>query len=556
MTLGALKPIALIATLLALPAAAIPQNTPPQKPVNTGNRVISGVVLSAKTGLPLGDAEVSLTDVATNTLVATLRTPESGQFLFPHLADGKYSLRGSHRGYINAIFEEHAGYSTAIVTGPGQVTTSLKLTLPPQGVIFGTVSEDTGDPVPKSRVALYRVERSGIERTVRAGDTTTDNLGNYEFPNLSPGNYYLAVIAIPWYAARPQPPGQPGNNAPRSPLDVAYPITYYAGVTDSSSATPIPVAAGERIPVNFAMHPVPAVRLFVQIPKSAGNHVISFPQVRQDVFGSTEMASPSSAGYLDAPPGAAFATFEINGLAPGHYEVELGSNRGSSGRVASLDAASASESVDLTAVGQSLPDITGKLLMPASETGALPKDLNIGLKPREGDSWSNARVEPDGSFRLQAVRPGTYDVQVNSPGVNYAVTHLIAKGAKAAGSALTVAGDPVELSLAVAQSTTSVNGFARLEGKPAPGVFVLLVPAHFTADGQLPETDQSDSDGSFTFFNVLPGNYTLIAIQEGWTLDWARPEVLNSYLAKGQKVAIPPQVKEINLKDPIETQPK
>jgi hypothetical protein len=308
--------------------------------------------------------------------------------------------------------------------------------------------------------------------------------------------------------------------------------------------------------VNFALHPVPAVHLIVQVPKSANNGFINFPQVRQDVFGSTEMASPTSTGYIDTQPGATFTVVELNGLAPGHYEVELGSNQGSTGRVAALDAAASAETVDLATAGQSLPELTGKLILSSAEQGAVPKDLNISLKPREGDSWNNGRVEPDGSFHMQGLHPGTYDVLVNAPNTVYAVRRIAAKGAKVSGSTITVGSDPIDLTLSITQSSATVMGFAKSNGKPAPGVFVLLVPAHFAADSPLPETDQSDSDGSFEFARVPPGEYNLIAIQEGWTLDWGRPEVLNGYLAKGQRVTIAAQAKEINLKDPIETQPK
>ena len=529
----------------------------PSRPARSGNRVISGVVQNAKTGLPLEEADVTLTEPGSNTVVAATTSSDGGQFSFSNLADGKYSLRASHRGYIPAAFQDHDGYSTAIVTGQDQITTGLRLTLAPQGVLLGTVSEDSGDPVPKARVSLYRVQHlNGIEKTTRAGETTTDDLGNYEFPNLAPGNYYVVVLAQPWYATHPQLSGKADNSRPRSPLDVAYPITYYADVTDSNAATPIPVSAGERISVNFALHPVPAVHLIVQVPKSANNGFINFPQVRQDVFGSTEMASPTSTGYIDTQPGAAFTVVELNGLAPGHYEVELGSSQGSTGRVAALDAAASAETVDLATAGQSLPELTGKLILSSAEQGAVPKDLNISLKPREGDSWNNGRVEPDGSFHMQGLHPGTYDVLVNAPNTVYAVRRIAAKGAKVSGSTITVGSDPIDLTLSITQSSATVMGFAKSNGKPAPGVFVLLVPAHFAADSPLPETDQSDSDGSFEFARVPPGEYNLIAIQEGWTLDWGRPEVLNGYLVKGQRVTIAAQAKEINLKDPIETQPK
>jgi len=48
----------------------------------------------------------------------------------------------------------------------------------------------------------------------------------------------------------------------------------------------------------------------------------------------------------------------------------------------------------------------------------------------------------------------------------------------------------------------------------------------------------------------------VVAIQEGWTLDWARTEVISPYLAKGVKVHVSANAKEIDLSGPVEAQPK
>ena len=66
----------------------------------------------------------------------------------------------------------------------------------------------------------------------------------------------------------------------------------------------------------------------------------------------------------------------------------------------------------------------------------------------------------------------------------------------------------------------------------------MLVPAGPEADIELFRRDQSDLDGSFVLPNVMPGKYTAIAIQDGWTLEWGRAEILAQYLSKGVPVTI------------------
>jgi hypothetical protein len=91
----------------------------------------------------------------------------------------------------------------------------------------------------------------------------------------------------------------------------------------------------------------------------------------------------------------------------------------------------------------------------------------------------------------------------------------------------------------VSQSETRVEGFARNEkGKGQPGVMIVLVPKEPSAFPALVRRDQSDSDGSFSLRDVAPGQYTVVAIEESWELDWARQEVIGRYLSHGVAVTV------------------
>jgi hypothetical protein len=50
--------------------------------------------------------------------------------------------------------------------------------------------------------------------------------------------------------------------------------------------------------------------------------------------------------------------------------------------------------------------------------------------------------------------------------------------------------------------------------------------------------DQSDSDGTFAIANVPPGEYKVVAIQNGWDEQWADPSVLRKWLSGGEAVTI------------------
>ena len=98
---------------------------------------------------------------------------------------------------------------------------------------------------------------------------------------------------------------------------------------------------------------------------------------------------------------------------------------------------------------------------------------------------------------------------------------------------------------------------ARKEGKPAPGAMIVLVPKDPASDHDLFRRDQSDSDGSFELHDVVPGKYTVVAIEDGWQLNWADPEVIAHYLLHGQYVTVTERnTKAIQMREAVEVQPK
>jgi len=104
---------------------------------------------------------------------------------------------------------------------------------------------------------------------------------------------------------------------------------------------------------------------------------------------------------------------------------------------------------------------------------------------------------------------------------------------------------------------STVEGVAQRSGKPAPAAMVVLVPDDPEANLELFRRDQSDLDGSFALAQVVPGTYTILAIENGWELDWAKPAIIESYRQHGQKIVVPDGRKgSIHLPAPIEVQPK
>ena len=154
---------------------------------------------------------------------------------------------------------------------------------------------------------------------------------------------------------------------------------------------------------------------------------------------------------------------------------------------------------------------------------------------------TNTSLRNDGTFHFPGAQPGTYRIQVNLHAGGYYIQKVSAKNARVSGREITItdAGD-VTLTVTMGQGQSQVTGVVQLGGKPAAGVMVLLAPQSGREMEEDSRMDESDSDGTFTLGGILPGDYILLAIKDGWDLEWAKPGVLEPYLPAGQKLTIAP----------------
>jgi hypothetical protein len=103
----------------------------------------------------------------------------------------------------------------------------------------------------------------------------------------------------------------------------------------------------------------------------------------------------------------------------------------------------------------------------------------------------------------------------------------------------------------------TVEGFAKRDGKAVAGAMIVLVPKDREGNRDLFRRDQSDLDGSFSLREVVPGTYTVVAIENGWDLDWSEPGVIAHYCMKGHTISVSSRsAGTVPLVDPVEVQPR
>lgn len=542
---------ALLMTLLAgIVCSALAAQKSPAVAPNASGYSIAGTVLNMVTGDPVQRAVVSVLAEDDNHTVASVISDTEGRFAFAGLPAAKYPLTASKRGFRTVFYDDHDGYNTAIVTGPDQDTTHLIFFLVPGAVLHGVVSGDGGDPVEGARVMLFEKPRPSAQepRIVQMDTAITDDTGAYEFGNLTDGDYLVAVTAQPWFAihrANRNAAAGTSTDAIRQ-LDVAYPVTYFDSTTDEASATSIPIAKGGREEADINLHAVPSLTIVAPAPRHADGR-IARPQLQQMVFG-TQIASESAGFSWNALSGG---TAEFNGIAPGHYEL----TDGDPPHIVDVDATE-NAAVDQDS-GSAMAAVTGTLRM---MRGEMPPDgVHLILRPLDSSLNRGSLVaDPHhGRFRFESVPQGSWDMTVQNDGEQMPVLAIGMHAVSQAGNRFTVGERALNLVVTLGEGTGRIDGFARKNGKGFAGAMIVLIPKLAANLEALARRDQSDSDGSFSLRDVVPGQYTLVAIEDGWELDWARPGVLSRYLPAGTAVTVNERSGDVlHLSAPVAVQPR
>ena len=311
-----------------------------QMPANgrtAGLAVIEGMVTKDPGGEAVKKALIEL--IAENQAEGgdyTAVTGADGLFRIEGILPGRYRLFAERTGFLEVEKHRARTEGRVLTLAAGQELKDLAIRLEAAAVVRGRVTDEDGEPLPNSQVAVLRQTFvSGRSRLEQAGAERTNDLGEYRIAGLPAGNYYVSVSPPPDFkslieaagaavaeatsaTARMADRSAAAPNQVNSSQATSYQTTYYPGTADRSQAAPIQLHAGDDFPVNFSLTPSPSLSirgLVVNLPPRTSAAIMLQSRDFSVVLNGAEVRKDGSFVIRDVAPGAYTILATVEGAA-------------------------------------------------------------------------------------------------------------------------------------------------------------------------------------------------------------------------------------------------
>ena len=346
---------------------------------------ISGTVLDADSGAPLGSARIEIQSQSqqrTEVTPLAVLTKSDGTFQVTNVPPGNYFLYAARTGYVPADLPgkdsaQSVGISTAAVT------VEPKLYLRQQAAVEGTVIDEAGVPVPGASVNLLRMYiDEGRRRFEIANGASTDQTGAFRIASLQAGNYVLGVNLM----------GGPQNEQAFTVL----PALFYPKTSDPMRAKILRLAPGATEKASVEIRPVPAFTVRGTVAAGA-----RYPSL---ILRAKKLAGMPMSREFSAVWNQQAQTFSFAGIPSGIYDVDA---------TIQADGKQLVATETVTVNGKDVSGISLKPEPMKAIEGTLrydgPSQPPVVLLQLQADRGAvQSQVAPDGKFRFANLRAGRY----------------------------------------------------------------------------------------------------------------------------------------------------
>ena len=517
---------------------------------------VEGTVVRAGSNEPLPETQIVVAPVSRSLRESRVAATNSeGKFQVTDLPAGSYRLFFEHDGFVRGEFGQRSPGTPGveIEITPGRTVSGIVQPLTATGVIHGRVVNGANDALPDATVEILKASYRDGERSLQSVQSArTNDLGEYRFFALVPGNYFLSAMPAPSPTILDSRiTTASGNGTASSPLqniltsgnfidpraldggtEVAV---YFPDTTDPGSAMPIDLRAGASFhaPDLHAIR-VRGVRIRGEIVDEEGR-----PATAQIL--TMKRSGPEIGTIRTAPLGAASRTFEFSGLLPGVYELNGADNATTAQKLGNLAIAVGAENIDdLRLVLKPVWAVKGRI---GSEEPAMAlPPIRVQLRGSHG--YASSQPNPtaaDGTFTLTRLMSDEYrlvffglpeDVFVRS--AKYGDVDVL-------NSTLRIEREvSSELDIVISRKTGSLDvAVVDRDRKPSAATTVVLVPDSVLRQrSELYRTATTDSSGRASILNIPPGNYRAFAWAEIEPNAWQNSDVMRQYEERGTAVTI------------------
>lgn len=536
----------LLAMLLLLLPHTLLAN--PQFQAEPRTYTANGTVINSVTGEAIGGALVQISGARQLAML----TGADGKFQFEGLANGTFPLSVRKPGYFSPEEIRRAGTRPVLVSTAEERPVTLRLV--PEGVIYGRISGDGGEPLENIPVQIVW-EHTENGRKARDANRTvqTDEQGEFRVPELQQGRYFIFAGPSYWPVSFPTKISQS--------VARGYTGLFYPGVPDLASATPVEITPGKHTEVNLTLTSQPYYRISgsvsgyspempvqLQILSASGQELgggLNLDEARGTFRSWWFPAGPCTitAQAQDSKTNQQyFASQPLNvtsDLAGVHLTLAPGAVIPVNARVEATRETSRGLAAQQTffwrgpkqAVNQYSP---ARVMLTAR-----------GRLFSQQQQYSQSATEEDPALAIRNVPPGVYSVEVQTMG-DYYVQSARSGSVDLLEQTLTVApGDsnqPIEIVLR--DDFASLEGNLTFDGRGDTAT-VLIIPTNQMVNAQATRLEVSATSGSRSFQipQLAPGEYKVLAVYDPEKLEDDDPEAMGKYLSRGQHLSLAPNQK-------------
>ena len=512
--------IALSVFILPIGFQSIPAQSTETK---AGTATISGKVLL--NGEPARAVTVILQGQVqdpSNSLRA--KSGDDGRFKFNGVVAGSYTIMALVPGYITTD-DTYFGISRGkpINIAEGEKVENVDLEIKRGGVIAGRVADSQGRPVIEESIYLSRIGKNNQPQSYSnySGNYDmhrTDDRGAYRIYGLPEGRYLLSVGVAEGAGSR-------GVAMSRE----FYPRVFYPNVTAESEAKVIEVAEGsETIDVDIT---VPDAKQAHDVSGRVVDAATGQPVAGVEVaMGGVSKDGRSSVGVMGIGASSnSNGEFHLIGALPGKYAIFAGANGlgGSSVYISDPVIFDVSEG-DVSGIeikvsqGASISGVA--IIEGTNDPKVLAKLSQINIStfirattpgPPTPSSEIIAKINADGSFRIDGLRPGKAIISV-VPMLNardISVARIERNGTPAANDGIEIAsGEQLTgVRVILVHSALTLRGELKIVGGSLPPSLKFYATARKTGQGgaQFSRGAEIDVRGLFVFEYLAPGEYEI-----------------------------------------------